>query len=161
MSEIPHAYLTQPAKRTTIIVRNLARSRQFYEHHLGLTPFFEGFVGNPGASALIGHSCAGLNMLVLKAAHATLGMIGLMEVVHADPPLPHYQAGESLRAGETIIVIPTTQLDAVIHNLKAAGADFISNPVSMEIPGRGEIHEVFVRDPDGVLLNFSQHGGRG
>ena len=150
--------LVLPAKRTTVVVRDLKRSREFYESCLKLEVFYEGFVGNPGASSLLGYQCEGLNMVVLQSDHPQLGMIGLMEVVEPDPPLSNPKPGGPLAYGETVIVIPTSDMTALMGRLKAAEADIIGEPVRLKIPNRGEIHEVFVRDPDGVMLNFSYHG---
>lgn len=150
--------LALPAKRTTIIVRDLQRSRQFYESCLGLTIFYEGFIGNPGASALLRHQCEGLNMVVLRSDHPSLGMIGLMEVVNPDPPLAATRTDGPVVQGETVIVIPTSSMSDLMKRLRASDAIIVGEPVLLQIPNRGEIHEVFVRDPDGVLLNFSYHG---
>lgn len=150
--------LVLPAKRTTVVVRDLKRSREFYESCLGLTVFYEGFVGNPGASALLGHRCEGLNMVVLQSDHPSLGMIGLMEVVDPQPPLPNPDISSTVAHGDTVIVIPTSDMTQLMERLRATDAEIVGEPVRLQIPNRGEIHEVFVRDPDGVMLNFSYHG---
>ena len=150
--------LVSAVKRTTIVVRDLERSLTFYRNLLGLTVFFEGTILNPGASDVTGIRCESLRMVVLRAEDLDTGMIGLMAIRGAEPPLAATQPGTDIRAGESIIVIPTTRLQALYHRLRAADVSIITPPVAVGVPDRPEIHEMMIRDPDGVVINITQRG---
>lgn len=150
--------LVSAVKRTTIVVGNLQRSLDFYRDILGLRVFFDGTIQNPGASDVTGITCQKLRMVVLRAEELDTGMIGLMEIHGADPPLRAITPGEDLRTGESILVIPTTQLKTLYERLKQAGVHIMAPPVAVDVPDRPEIHEMMIRDPDGVVINLTQRG---
>jgi len=150
--------LTSPVKRTTIVVRDIKRSLAFYRDLLGMNVFYEGTIGNPGATELTGIPCSGLQMAVLNVNGSELGMIGLMAFVDAQPPLAETVWNSRLRAGETILVIPTENMKALHERMIASGGTVVTPPTRMQVPGRGEIHEMMARDPDGVVVNLTQRG---
>lgn len=149
---------TAPVKRTTIVVRDLERSLAFYRDTLGMDVFYRGLIGNPGASLLTGIDCKGLDMAVLSAQGQEQGMIGLMAFVEPETPLPETEWTPRLRAGETILVIPTEHMRRLHERMLAGGFTVVTPPTRMEVPGRGEIHEMMARDPDGVVVNLTQRG---
>ncbi len=150
--------MTAPTKRTTIIVRDLQKSVAFYRDLLGMDVFYEGHIGNPGASALMGMEISGLNMVVLNVDGAETGMIGLMELCDADPPLEETSWSAQVKAGETILVIPTENMKALHQRMADQGYTVATPPTKMEVPNRPEIHEMMARDPDGVIVNLTQRG---
>ncbi len=149
---------TAPSKRTTVIVRDMEKSVAFYRDLLGMDVFYEGHIGNPGASELMGMNISGLNMVVLNAEGAETGMIGLMELVDADPPLKETDWTAVPKAGETILVIPTENMKALHQRMEEEGYTVATPPTKMEVPNRPEIHEMMARDPDGVIVNLTQRG---
>jgi catechol 2,3-dioxygenase-like lactoylglutathione lyase family enzyme len=150
--------LTAPVKRTTIVVRNIEASLGFYRDILGMDVFFDGVIGNPGASELTSIRCEGIRMVVLQSQGTETGMIGLMELLDADPPLDSTEWTTRLRAGESILVIPTENMKLLHDRMVAAGACVVTPPTRMVVPGRPEIHEMMARDPDGVVVNLTQRG---
>ncbi len=151
-------HMTAPVKRTTIIVEDMQRSLQFYRDLLGMEVFFQGQIGNPGASELMGMAIAGLHMVVLTVDDSQLGMVGLMEVQDADPPLHAVQRSTRVKTGETILVIPTDNMRALHDRMIAEGYAVVTPPTRMEVPNRPEIHEMMARDPDGVIINLTHRG---
>lgn len=149
---------TSPVKRTTIVVADMARSVAFYRDLLGMDLFYEGRVGNPGASAVTGIECEGLHMVVLQAHGSEIGMVGLMQVLGPRRSLEPTGWSPRLRIGESILVIPTTRLAELHARMIAAGATVVAPPVRIEVPGRGEVHEMMARDPDGMVVNLTQRG---
>jgi len=149
---------TAPVKRTTIVVRDIEASLGFYRDILGLDVFYDGVIGNPGASELTSIDCEGIRMVVLQSQGAETGMIGLMELLNADPPLESTGWNTRLRTGETILVIPTDNMKLLHERMEAAGACVVTPPTRMVVPNRPEIHEMMARDPDGVVVNLTQRG---
>ena len=150
--------MTAPVKRTTIVVRDMEKSLNFYRDLLGMDVFYEGHVGNPGASELMGMTMSGLHMVVLSADGAETGMVGLMELKDVDPPLDETEWSTVVKAGETILVIPTENMKALYEAMQAGGYTVATPPTKMEVPNRPEIHEMMARDPDGVIINLTQRG---
>lgn len=150
--------MTAPSKRTTIIVRDIEKSVTFYRDLLGMDVFYEGHIGNPGASELMGMKISGLKMVVLNVDGAETGMIGLMELLDADPPLEETDWSAQVKAGETILVIPTENMKALHERMVEQGYTVATPPTKMEVPNRPEIHEMMARDPDGVIVNLTQRG---
>lgn len=155
MSQIPSV---SAVKRTTIVVKDLERSLAFYRDLLGLSVFFDGTIPNPGASEVTGIDCRSLRMVVLRAEELDTGMIGLMAIDGANPPLQATTPGADLRTGEAILVIPTTQIKQLYARLQEAEVNIVTPPVAVEVPNRPEIHEMMIRDPDGLVINITQRG---
>jgi catechol 2,3-dioxygenase-like lactoylglutathione lyase family enzyme len=151
-------HMTSPVKRTTIIVKDMARSLKYYRDLLGMEVFFEGNIGNPGASELMGMQIAGLHMVVLTVKDSQTGMVGLMELKGAKQPLEATQWSGTVKTGETILVIPTENMRALHERMVAEGHTVVTPPTKMEVPNRPEIHEMMARDPDGVIVNLSHRG---
>lgn len=149
---------TAPVKRTTIIVRNMEKSLAFYRDLLGMDVFYEGHIGNPGASELMGMTMSGLHMVVMSADGAETGMVGLMELKDVDPPLASTEWSTTAKTGETILVIPTENMKELYERMVAEGHTVATPPTKMEVPNRPEIHEMMARDPDGVIVNLTQRG---
>lgn len=72
--------LTALVRRTTVVVSNMERSLAFYRDLLGMDVYFEGEIGNPGASAVTAVECELIRMVMLNVGGAELGMVGLMEI---------------------------------------------------------------------------------
>lgn len=149
---------TSPVKRTTIIVRDMERSLAFYRDLLGMDVFYEGHIGNPGASELMGMTMSGLHMVVLSAEGAETGMVGLMELKDVAPPLEATEWSATVKTGEAILVIPTENMKELHERMLAEGHMVATPPTKMEVPNRPEIHEMMARDPDGTIVNLTQRG---
>ena len=151
-------HLTSPVKRTTIVVRDMKRSLRYYRDLLGMEVFFEGDIGNPGASELMGMDISGLRMVVLTVGGSELGMVGLMELKDPEPALESTTWGARVKTGETILVIPTEHMKRLHKQMLAEGYTVLQSPTQMDVPNRPEIHEMMARDPDGVIVNLTQRG---
>ena len=151
-------HLTAPVKRTTIIVKDMERSLRYYRDLLGMSVFFEGHIGNPGASELMGLSVSGLHMVVLTVEDSQLGMVGLMQLEGCEPALESTDPADRVKTGEAILVIPTDHMRALHERMVAEGYTVVTPPTRMEVPNRPEIHEMMARDPDGVIVNLTHRG---
>ena len=149
---------TGPVKRTTLVVADIERSLAFYHDLLGMDVFYDGRIGNPGASDVTATPCESLRMVVLQAQGMDVGMIGLMEIHGPREPLAPTQWDRRLKTGEAILVIPTEEMRALHERMLATGVCVVTPPVRVVVPDRPEIHEMMVRDPDGVVVNLTQRG---
>ncbi len=149
---------TGPVKRTTIVVADIERSLSFYRDLLGMDVFYDGRIGNPGATDVTATPCEGLRMVVLQAQSSDVGMIGLMEIQQPRVPLAATRWDKQLKTGESILVIPTEEMRELHERMVATGVCVVTPPVRVVVPNRPEIHEMMVRDPDGVVVNLTQRG---
>jgi catechol 2,3-dioxygenase-like lactoylglutathione lyase family enzyme len=149
---------TGPVKRTTIVVADIERSLSFYRDLLGMDVFYDGRIGNPGATDVTATPCEALRMVVLQAQSSEVGMIGLMEIQQPCLPLAATEWDKRLKTGEAILVIPTDEMRALHERMVATGVCVVTPPVRVVVPNRPEIHEMMVRDPDGVVVNLTQRG---
>jgi catechol 2,3-dioxygenase-like lactoylglutathione lyase family enzyme len=150
--------LTEPVKRTTLVVRDVEASLRFYRDLLGMQVFFDGEIGNPSASDVTGVNCRALRMVVLQVGDSQLGMVGLMQLLDPDPPLAPLEREERMRLGESILLIPTENMKLIHQKMVEQGFTVVRPPTRVEVPGRGEVHEMMSRDPDGQIVNLSQRG---
>lgn len=148
-----------PVSRTTIYVRDFNRSLAFYRDLLGMTVQFDVTIPNPSASQILNEQCDALRVIVLSAADTQTGNIGLAQPIGANPPLPHRPIPERITLGETCLVIRTLHLKALLPKLRShPGLHMVSEPTRIARRDGGELWEIFLRDPDGVLVNLSHVG---
>ena len=148
---------TEAVKRTTILVRDMQKSLAFYRDILGWDVFYEGDVDGAGVAQLMGMPCSGVKMVVLNAHGSQFGNVGLMEVKDAAPPMDNPPPPKRIRYGEAGLVISTQNIVALHEEIAKAGYVVINPPARIGVPGRPmAVLEMFVRDPDGVLVNLTQ-----
>ena len=149
--------LTEAAKRTTIVVRDLKKSLAFYRDILGWDVFYEGFVDGEGVSQLMGFPCKGVKMVVLNSQGSQWGNVGLMEVADPAPPVENPPQPTRIRYGEAALVLPCADAMGLHKKIADAGFTIINPPARIGVPGRPQaVLEMFCRDPDGVLINLTQ-----
>lgn len=150
--------LTAPVSRTTIFTRDAERALGFYRDLLEMKVWIDTLIPNPGASDILGQPCESMRIIVLRADDTTIGNIGLAEVHGANPPLEDPVPATNVRFGEPCMVIRTDHLKELLPKLDAAGVHVISPPTKLELPLPEEVWEMFLRDPDGTMINLSHHG---
>lgn len=150
--------LTAPVSRTTIFTRDADRALGFYRDLLEMEVWIDTLIPNPGATDILGQPCESMRIIVLRADDTTIGNIGLAEVHGANPPLEDPPPATKVRFGEPCMVVRTDHLKALLPKLEAAGVHVISPPTKLELPLPEEVWEMFLRDPDGTMINLSHHG---
>ena len=150
--------LIRSVSRTTIFVRDIERSLAFWRDMLGLSVEIKATIPNPGASQILGEKCEAIRVTVLSAENVQTGNIGLAEVIGGEPPLSNPPMDSKVRLGETCLVIRTDHLSELLPVIKSVGTVIISEPTKLELPIEEEVWEMFLRDPDGILINLSHHG---
>jgi Lactoylglutathione lyase and related lyases len=150
--------LTQPISRTTIFTEKIDESLFFWKNLLGFNIIIEASIPNPGASQIIGFGCESLNVTVLSSNNSSIGNIGLAEIINPHITLNRKPNTNNIIFGETCIVIRTDNLREILKSLQKFNSNIISLPTKLELPIDDEVWEMFVRDPNGVLVNLSHHG---
>lgn len=148
-----------PVSRTTIFTRDAERALAFYRDLLGLEVWIDNVIPNPGASDILGQACKSIRIIVLRAEDTAIGNIGLAKVTGANPPLENPKPATKVRLGEPCLVIRTAHLKELLPRLEQApDVTIISPPTKLDLPLDEEVWEMFLRDPDGTMLNLSHHG---
>jgi catechol 2,3-dioxygenase-like lactoylglutathione lyase family enzyme len=153
--------LASPLIRTALMVRDLARSRPFYEAVLGLHGvYLEADLTQTVSWKLLGlPPGTAVRALILKPESIDgrpapdFGMVGLFELGTAAPPCP--PVAGAVRFGEPILVYYVADLAAALRATQELGGSLLAGPETFEIPG-GEVSEAIIRDPDGVAINLVQ-----
>jgi catechol 2,3-dioxygenase-like lactoylglutathione lyase family enzyme len=130
------------------------RSRAFYER-LGFRVVWEVPETNtPEVAAAVGmppYRVRGA-LLALRGASGPATLIDLLEWRHprdASPPYPHLY-----HLGLARIALTTSDLDADVAELEAAGVELLSAPARLEAPGGTASRFVCFKDPDGTVLEL-------
>ncbi|MBL41362.1 MAG: hypothetical protein CMM49_01740 [Rhodospirillaceae bacterium] len=150
--------LTFPVSRTTIFTDDVDKSLVFWQDILGFTIAIEAKIPNPGASEIVGFNCELLEVTVLSNFNSTIGNVGLAKIINPQITLDKIKISKNISIGETCLVIRTENLKTILSKLKRINANIISFPTKLELPIEEEVWEMFVRDPNGILVNLSHHG---
>jgi catechol 2,3-dioxygenase-like lactoylglutathione lyase family enzyme len=145
-------------KRTTLVVRDVARSRDFYEQVLGMRVYFDrevalsgqGVPGNPGDRT---------HLVIMQAEDPVIGMIGLLE--YTEPRLPDPGPVEPrLGIGGAVFVVQTDDAEALHRRAVDWGAVIHAPPHPFEIEGADgtllRMTSVTFYDPDGYFIEANQ-----
>jgi glyoxylase I family protein len=150
----PDAYSVRRIDHVGITVGRLDRSLAFYRDLLGMSVIgvtededVGAIVGIPGASARIADLDAG-NGQILELLEYVSGADG--------PP----QAPDTV--GSCHLSLQIGELGAALARLASAGIRPIGEPADLSIGGVwDECSVVYLRDPDGVILELIERGSRG
>lgn len=146
-------------KRTTLIVRDLARSLAFYRDGLGLTVWYDDEVVLSGRGLAAGQPGDRTRLVILKAQDPVIGMLGLLQWV--EPALPPPAAERTrLGIGDVVFVMQTDDVAGVRQRLAALGARIFAEPHPFEVRGAdgqvARMTSLSVWDPDGYFIELNQ-----
>jgi len=137
---------------TGFTVRDLERSLAFYRDALGMEVVFEQEKRGGYLAEIVGYPDAHVRMAHLQfpgGGHR----VELFEYVN---PTPQGDPGEPRDVGITHVCLAVDDIDALFERVVAAGASSISDPVLVDTGANAGGRGVYVRDPDGTLLELFQ-----
>ena len=152
---------TGPVKRITIWVRDIERSLALYRDLLGFEVIEDKTLAGPAIMGMVGYLDGHLRMVHLASAGTDYGWIGLYALQGATPtpdslPPPR---NDRLSFGQAAIVLATSRIDAIAHDLEAHGYEFVVRPQgylkptdSPRMPA-GRYTEMIFLDPDGIPVS--------
>lgn len=148
-------------KRTTLIVRDMAASRRFYEHVLGMRVWMDTEFVLDGDGLAAGRAGDRTRLVIMRANHPKLGMIGLLQWL--DPPWPAPPPPREVAYGMPVFVVETADAAALARRAEEVGARLHSGPRAWSTRGaRGETRHllgVSVFDPDGHFFECNEVTG--
>ena len=146
-------------RRTTLVVRDIHRSVEFYRDALGLSVYYDGELELSGVVMPIAQPGAKCHLVIMQAEDPWIGMIGLMQVT--DPPEPDpgpYR--QRLSIGDIAFVMHSDDARGVFERVRASGVQLIAEPRESAVPkpGGGEIRMITSSffDPDGFFIEVNQ-----
>jgi len=137
---------------TGLTVRDLARSLAFYRDVLGMEVVFEQEKQGGYLAAIVGYPGAHVRMAHL----AFPGDAHRLELFEYVSPEPRGEPGEPRDVGITHVCLRVDDIETLAERLEAAGAAFFSRPVAVDTGANAGGRGVYLRDPDGIVLELFQ-----
>ena len=149
-------------RRTTLIVRDIDDALALYRDALGMEVIYDEEIARPHPFE---EREQRLRLIFLKASHAHVGVIGLIDYEYGYPEHPVHEkpvAREGFTPGNAVLIFNTTELESRWPDIEnAPGVEIISAPKVTQYPGYGGegTIEVLVSkfyDADGYLIELNQ-----
>lgn len=150
--------MTTIIKRTTLIVRDMAKAIEFYEGVLGMTKYYDNQVTLGGDLLPAGKKGDVTHLTMWKCEDPVIGMIGLLEWIDPvwDAPEISYEVGY----GNPVFVAAVDDAEEAYEKAKAAGCKIRGALSEAEYPaakgGTVRVRSVGVFDPDGHFFELNQ-----
>ena len=145
-------------KRTTLIVRDIKKSTQWYQEVLGMSIYYDGEVTLGGKGMAAGKKGDVTHLIILKCDDPVIGMIGLLQWV--DPLWPAPEIPNEVNYGQPTFVLETDNLDDVHKKAIELNTKIFSEPHDWSIKGASGDMIKFIGmsffDPDGHFFEVNQ-----
>lgn len=151
--------MTNIVKRTTLIVRDIAASREWYERVLGMTVWMDTEVTLSGTGMAAGKAGDVTHLIILKCEDPAIGMIGLLQWV--DPPMPApEEIPKTVTYGNPTFVVSSDDVEGMHRAALTFGTHIHSAPNEWSIRGQNGKMKHFLGlslfDPDGYFYEVNQ-----
>ena len=151
--------MASTVKRTTLIVRDIRKSQEWYEKVLGMTVWMDTDFTLSGEGLAAGNAGDVTHLTIMQANDPVIGMICLLQWV--DPPLPAPdEIPTSVTYGNPTFVVEAEDAAASCEAARALGTRIHSEPHEWSVIGqdgrRKHFLSVSVFDPDGYFFEMNQ-----
>lgn len=149
---------TDVVRRTTLIVHDAEASIRFYRDVLGFSVWLDnrGKVNRNSLPVDLPEGAVS-RFVIMRGRHPWVGMVGLLQYGPTKPlptPAPH------VTPGDAVLMIETTQLQAIYQRMQAQGVRVLRAPETSDVTGAGGARWratfLFAYDPDGHLLEINE-----
>ncbi len=145
-------------KRTTLIVRDMAASKRWYEYVLGMSVWMDTEFVLTGQGLAAGVAGDRTHLVVMRGSDPKIGMIGLLQWV--EPVWPAPPPPSSVTYGMPIFVVETNDAAGVARRAEELGSRIHAHPHTWSTRGaHGEFKHFIgasVFDPDGHFFECNQ-----
>ena len=145
-------------KRTTLIVRDMEKSRRWYEYVLGMSTWLDTEFVLSGEGIAIGSAGDKTHLVIMRAEHDKIGMIGLLQWL--DPPLPAPEIPTSVHYGSPVFVVETDDAAELARRAEELGTRVHTKERKFTVTGaKGETRHLVgtaLFDPDGHFFECNQ-----
>ncbi len=133
---------TTTVKRTTLIVRDIEVSSNWYEEVLDMSLYYDDTITLGGKGMAAGKKGDITHLKIYKCSDPVIGMIGLLQWIDPELPAPE-EIPTKVDYGNPTFVVDTDNVDEVYKKALTLGTHIHSEP-----------HEWSVRGADGNMINF-------
>lgn len=145
-------------KRTTLMVRDMEKSRRWYEYVLGMTTWLDQEFIISGEGIAVGSKGDKTHLVIMKAEDEKIGMIGLLQWI--DPPLPAPEIATAVTYGLPVFVVETDDAAELARRAEELGTRVHTKRREFTVTGsRGEKRHLAgtaLFDPDGHFFECNQ-----
>ena len=146
-------------KRTTLIVRNIKKSVNWYQEVLGMNIYYDDQVTLGGQGMAAGGKGDITHLIILKCDDPVIGMIGLLQWIDPVWPAPE-EIPKEVSYGQPTFVVDTDNLNEVFEKAVALETAIFSEPHEWSVRGAtGDIIKFLgmsLFDPDGHFFEVNQ-----
>lgn len=151
--------MASTVKRTTLIVRDIGTSQQWYEDVLGMTVWMDTDFTLSGQGLAAGKAGDVTHLTIMQANDPKIGMIGLLQWI--DPPLPAPdEIPTTVTYGNPTFVVEAEDAVASCEAARRLGTRIHTEPYEWSVTGHdGRIKHflsVSLFDPDGYFYECNQ-----
>lgn len=148
-------------RRTTLIVRDIERSLEFYRDALGLQVIYDNLIRTPRDAADDDAATRALRLVFLRANDDYVGIVGLLQYRKPVKAAPN-QGDEPFSTGSIVLLFNSHDLEAAFARARTVnGVRVLSEPALTNYPsydGSGTIPVMVsvLTDPDGFVVELNQ-----
>jgi catechol 2,3-dioxygenase-like lactoylglutathione lyase family enzyme len=151
--------MASTVKRTTLIVRDVKKSQEWYEKVLGMTVWMDTDFTLSGEGLAAGNAGDVTHLTIMQANDPVIGMIGLLQWV--DPPMEApAEIPTTVGFGNPTFVVEAEDAAASCDAARALGTHIHSEPHEWSVIGhdgrRKHFLAVSLFDPDGYFYECNQ-----
>ncbi|WP_165853558.1 VOC family protein [Aurantiacibacter aquimixticola] len=152
--------MTDILKRTTLMVRHAERAAQWYEDVLGMTRWMDVPFTLSGTQLAAGKMGDHTRLIIMKAEHDTIGMIGLLEFTDPRRPDIPEQLPTEIPFGAPIFVVAAEDCRATVERARSRGSCVHAEPKEWSVTGAdGRVKDMLGAsfwDLDGYFFEVNQ-----
>lgn len=148
-------------RRTTLVVRDIDNSLEFYRDALGLEVIYDAEILTPRSAKNSTEADRASRLVFLRANDNYIGVIGLLQYVKPAKTAT-FQGLEPFSPGSTVMVFNLKDLKSVFAAARAVNrVSVLSPPRQTSYPGYASGETIDVRvsvltDPDGFVVELNQ-----
>lgn len=152
--------MTDIVKRTTLLVRDAERAAEWYESVFGMSRWMDVPFTLSGTQLATGKQGDRTRLVIMKAEHDTIGMIGLLEFVDPERDDIPAELPTEIPFGTPIFVVAAQDTAATVERARAAGSRIHCEPREWSVTGAdGKVKDMLGAgfwDLDGYYFETNQ-----
>ena len=148
-------------RRTTLVVRDIERSLEFYRDALGMVQIYDNLILTPRDAAGVEDAERALRLVMLRANDDYIGVVGLLQYFKPAKETIDL-AGTSFMEGTAVLLFNVEDLSEAFERARAIdGVVVLDEPMPVSYPsydGEGVIDVIVstLQDPDGFTVELNQ-----
>jgi len=147
-------------RRTTLVVKDIARSLTFYRDALGMNVIYDNEINTP-RSASVEEAEKASRLVLLQANDDYIGIVGLLQYIKPKKPSVDL-TDTSFNEGTTVMVFNTQELESSfvkatqVKGVKVLGAPSLAHYPSYDGKSTISVLVSVLQDPDGFTVELNQ-----